>query len=405
MVGSSLACAIAPLRRSDVALRIAVVEADEYHSATQTSFDERTVALTYASKQIFSGLQVWENLRTLEATPITHIHVSDRGHAGATILRADDVKVEALGYVVPHRVVGETLIQQLLGFANVSLFTSTSVKTLTTDKNNAIVSTSRDGQDKHLSASLVVIADGGRSSLAKQAGLISDLENYENHALVTGIQSDRENNHGAFERFTRDGPLALLPKGKRGYAVVWTLPQDRALQLQEAPEDEFLNLLQTTFGYRAGNFLNCTNRNIYPLSKHSLDNPAGNRTVALGNAAHTVHPVAGQGFNLGLRDVAELATQVRDTLDKSEDIGSRQLLDRYSQARKKDTHAVGVLTHGLIKTFANDIPVLRSLRGLGLGLLDTMPMAKRALLERTMGLYGCNSPLVFGQSLAEKSYG
>ncbi|MGU9956947.1 MAG: 2-octaprenyl-6-methoxyphenyl hydroxylase [Arenicellales bacterium WSBS_2016_MAG_OTU3] len=400
MAGASLACALGGLADTENnALRIAMIESVALDDATQPSFDERTVALTYSSKQIFSGLGVWSKMQQSEATPITHIHVSNRGSAGATVLRASDVNCEALGYVVPHRVVGQSLMDTLAGFANITLISPATVNDLQTSADVVSIKLTQENLDRTVYAKLAVLADGGRSPLAKQAGLFSDTQHYDSRALVTTIETNTANNFCAYERFTETGPLALLPKGKTGYAVVWTLPPGQADFQQQRAEKEFLNTLQQTFGYRAGAFTGCGKRKLYPLSKRIMQQPATQRLLALGNAAHSVHPVAGQGFNLGLRDVAELATQIDSALKNKKDIGEQTFLKRYTDSRHKDTASVGAFTDGLIKVFANEFPLPGVACGMGLGLIDLLPFAKRILLHKTMGMQGSNSPLVHGRPL------
>src|SRR5690606_36846953 len=228
--------------------------------------------------------------------------------------------------------------------------------------------------------------EGGRSTLGTEAGLALPLHHYPHKALVAVVGIDRDHGHRAFERFTQHGPLALLPGTGRRTAAAWTLPGEVARPLPTAADGALLAALQDGFGECAGRFVVAGGRRVSPLSLGRLARPAAARVVAIGNAAHIVHPVAGQGFNLGLRDVAELADLLVAAWRDGEDIGADMLLDRYAASRAAQTRRVSAFTDGLISLFTSS--GLGPLRGLGLAAVDRMPPLRRFFLGRTMGLAG-----------------
>jgi 2-octaprenyl-6-methoxyphenol hydroxylase len=379
LAGASLACAV-----GDIAGRIAVVEPFAADDDRQPSFDERTIALTLASKRVFEGLGIWDSVRE-RACPIESIHVSDRGHFGAARLHARDAGQAALGYVVPTRPLGEALSRRMSAHAGITVFCPASGERI--ERREGAVNLFLD-DGSVLSAPLLVLADGGRSSLGAQAGLALTTRPYPQRALVAIVAVDRDHGNRAFERFTEHGPLALLPMTGRRMALAWTLPRERAESLAACAETDFLLALQTEFGGRCGRFERAGSRRVYPLSLGGLSRPAGGRVIAVGNAAHIVHPVAGQGFNLGLRDVAELADLIAECAHAGVDPGSAAVVDRYVRARRGQARRVGLFTDGLISLFTARSPGLGVLRGLGLGLVDVLPPVKRFFLSRTMGQSG-----------------
>jgi len=299
LVGASLACALA-----DIDVGCALIEATPFGQSEQPSYDERTVALTWSSRQIFAGIGVWDEIAEREATPITSIHVSDKGHFGHSLLTADDAGTEALGFVVPHRVLGGVFFSRIESNAAISMYCPSTANAIAPGPETTTV-TLDSGET--LAAKVVVIADGGRSGLAETLGMRGRGRTYRQQALIATLTTDRDTGGLAFERFTSSGPLALLPAGDRRYVMAWTREPDEIDELITADDEVFLAQLQQTIGRRAGEFKDTSARRAYPLRLHELTTPVANRAVAIGNAAHTVHPVAGQGFNLGLRDVAGLA--------------------------------------------------------------------------------------------------
>ena len=395
MVGASMACAL-----THAELKVAVVEAHPANSDAQPSFDERTIALTYSSRQIFAGLGAWDAIdATGEAWPILDIEVSDRGHLGACRLSHEDVGTPALGYVVPTRVMGTVLHEKIEAEDGVELLCPAEV-TGVNRANGRVEAEVRSGEkDRTLSAKLLIIADGGRSSLRDVLGFSGDQKPYKQSALITTVATDRPHGGMAYERFVGSGPLALLPMQTKDFAVVWTLEPADIEAYGDMSDDRFLVRLQLAFGDRAGTFESIGSRRVYPLSLARVDQPNAPRVVAIGNAAHLVHPVAGQGFNLGLKDVADLAQLICDTRERGEDVGGTELIRQYDRVRRRETRNVLEFTDRMIGIFASDFLPFVVGRNLGLLAVDRLPPVKRELLRRTMGLHGQQSKLASGRPL------
>ncbi len=409
MVGASLAVAL-----SFTSKRILVVEPSHPGSAAQPSYDERTVALTYSARNIFSAIGVWKQIESAGVQPIYDIHISNRGHFGQAHLCAAHAGTEALGYVVPTRVIGECLWEQIEQAKNITLCCPATVEALTSTDDNCSVVIAQGKKSTTARCRLVVLADGGRSTLARQSGLVPESKSYGHSAVLSIISVDRPHNGRAYERFTRHGPLALLPLGQSGehessndeknsdrYAVVWSTDNSQVDARLELDDQDFIEALQQEFGDRAGNFFRPTQRKAYPLSNARVESPVNGRVVAIGNAAHTVHPVAGQGFNLGLRDVACLAEIIHDCAVSQ--LGSAQMMHRYASSRLEDTTRVDKFTHSLIEIFANEYAPLSLARNLVLKAIEYCPPAKRLLLRRTMGLAGNHSRLALGLALKNQA--
>ena len=388
LVGASLAVAI-----EHSGLKALVVESEPSTSSKQPSYSERTVALTEGSRRIFDQLGLWETIRENQAEPIKDIHVSNRGRFGITHLSHKDVGTTALGYVVPTRVIGQVLWDRMQNADWLEIACPATVTDLVLSDSHHVVEVSP--HERHspcsdsrraISAKLVVVADGGRSNLAAKCGFVTEENHYDQSAVLSFVSTDRDHHGRAYERFTIEGPLALLPSGNRRFAVVWTTLRSNLKSRLSLDDDQFASELQTAFGDRAGNFKQPSERKSYPLHRNCLTKPASRRTLFVGNAAHTVHPVAGQGFNLGLRDVATLAEMLLDRTIS--DIGSETLLCRYAARRVSDTKRVSYFTHGLIQLFSNENHALALFRNLALGTVELLPPMKRFLLKRTMGLAG-----------------
>ena len=380
LAGASLACALEPLD-----LDITVLESTPLQHDHQPSFDERTIALTYSSRRVLEGIGLWPEIAS-DVGPIHRIHISNRGHSGFTRLDRNLIGTDALGYVIPTRVLGCALTERLRNNPRVDYRCPAEANSIDHDPQNSSIRVEVSGE--HISSSLVVLADGGRSSLAQSIGLKTKEKQYDKEALIGIVGVDRDQDATAYERFTRHGPLALLPLDPRRYALAWTLPKAQASAMVTLPEKVFLEELQDAFGDRVGFFSRCDRLKTYPLRRVEVETPVGDRLIALGNAAHIVHPVAGQGFNLGLRDVAHLAEEILYGLKNDKDLGDSEVLTEYARLRHRQTKRVLRFTEGLLQVFANDYPGLSSGRNFALNMLEILPPAKRMLLKRTAGLSG-----------------
>lgn len=399
MVGASLAVALAPLP-----LRVGLIEAVEFESNAQPSYDDRTVALSYGSKRIFESLGVWSRLEARGATPIQRIHISDRGRFGFARLDASEADVAALGYVVENRALGQALKPVLAETANLTFICPATVEDVVFSESAASVTFRRGGDSRDgggrprleqavgkpetLSARLVVAADGGTSPVRNKAGIEARRTDYHQTALVTNVTPEQSHRNVAYERFTSSGPLAFLPMSENRCAVVWSLSPEKAEALLALDTVQFMAALQEQFGTRLGRLLKVGKRAAYPLALTKVSEHIRPRLVLIGNAAHTVHPVAGQGFNLGLRDVAVLAQVLNEAQHAGRDIGELAMLEGYASWRKRDNLAISTFTDGLVRTFSNDLAPLSFARNLGLVAVDLFPPAKRLLLRLSMGLAG-----------------
>jgi 2-octaprenyl-6-methoxyphenol hydroxylase len=387
MVGASFALALRNTR-----LRVLLVESVPPDSAAQPSFDERTTALGNGSKQIFETLGVWPAMAA-ESSPIRAIHVSDAGRFGVARLDAREQGVHAFGYVVPNRAIGRALWQALREAPNVTLAVPAQVTNAMLRDDGVLLdvvteTTTERGVEKvteRIRASVAVAADGAGSVLRTSAGIDASVEDYEQVAIVVNAATERPNNGEAFERFTASGPLAVLPVTGGGYTVVWAVAPARAAELVALDENAFAAELLSAFGWRAGRWTKIGRRNTYPLALSRAAETVAGRVVLIGNAAQALHPVAGQGFNLGLRDAATLAEMLAGAAG---DPDYTELLARFSTWRAEDRQGVTRFTDGLVKLFGNDTPGVGLVRNFGLLLFDLSPAAKRALSRVSWGFAG-----------------
>lgn len=383
MVGASLAIALGKLP-----LKVALIEAVEFESNAQPSYDDRTIALSYGSKRIFDTLGVWDRVEASGATPIQHIHISDRGRFGFARLAAADAGVEAMGWVVENRALGQALKPLLAATPNLTFLCPATMQDIEFANDAASVTVRRGDKSEIFRTRLVVAADGGHSAVRERAGIATTRTEYHQTALVTNITPEQPHRNVAYERFTDSGPLALLPMSTNRCAVVWSLPPERVEALLALDDAVFLELLQERFGTRLGRLLRVGKRTAYPLAYTKVAEHIRPRLVLIGNAAHTMHPVAGQGFNLGLRDVAALAEVLNSALRDGSDIGGLDVLRQYADWRRRDVFAISAFTNSLVRIFSNDYAPVGLARNFGLVAVDLFPPAKRALLRLSMGLGG-----------------
>ncbi|MEJ2552928.1 MAG: 2-octaprenyl-6-methoxyphenyl hydroxylase [Gammaproteobacteria bacterium] len=398
MVGASLAIAL-----GGSALRIALLEAVPFRSASQPSYDDRAIALAYGTHRIFAAMDLWDVLRG-EATPIHSIHISDRGHFGFTRLDCRDEGVEALGYVAVSRAMGAVLAERLQQLSNVEVICPATVTNVVIGGCHAEVEIDGDAAAaRRLTASLVVAADGAKSQVREWLGIGTVHWDYGQTAVITNVTPEHPHHNRAFERFTDSGPLALLPMSEKRCSVVWTVRSELAEDVTAMDDVAFLNALQRRFGGRLGTFQRVGARRAYPLMLVRAKEHVRPRLALIGNAAHTLHPVAGQGFNLGLRDVAVLAEVLYDAAAAGRDIGDMQVLQSYARWRRRDHSKMIAFTDGLARVFANPLTPLRLLRNAGLLAVDMMPPLKHVLTRHTMGLAGRLPRLARGLPLVRSS--
>ena len=380
MVGASMARALRPL-----GLRTLVVEAVAPGEPLQPSFDERSTALSRGTRKAFAAMGLWDAIEP-HVTPIEAIHVSDRGRFGFCRIEAAEQRVDALGYVIVNRLLGEVLEETLADLGD-ELARPAGIVSLEADDRAVSVTFERAGERRTATARLLIAADGGRSTVRQLCGIGHSRTDYEQVAITGNLLTSKPHGNVAYERFTTDGPIALLPFTDQRSAFVWTLPPDRAGDVLGLDSSQFLASFQRAFGWRLGRFSRVGARASYPLALTQADALRAPRTVLIGNAAHGLHPVAGQGFNLGMRDVAALAEVVADALDAGGDIGADEVLERFVSWRRTDQRKVVGFTDTLVRLFGDD-GVLAAARDAGMLGLDVLPGAKRAFARHTMGLAG-----------------
>jgi 2-octaprenyl-6-methoxyphenol hydroxylase len=337
--------------------------------------DARTLAMSYGSRLILERLGVWAQIDPV--TPIESIHVSQRGGFGRTLLSAREVDLPALGYVVRYSAL-QQVFDDALSSAHITLMTGAEVIGMETSQDAVDIGFRTRESTQSTSAKLLIIADGG-ASLGLRAGAAVKVREYGQDAIVGLVDTSRPHGYRAYERFTPDGPIALLPFQNR-YALVWTASPETADRILSLPDASFLDKLQLHFGDRAGRFTHITHRARFALALRYVGDPVMARAVMLGNAAQALHPIAGQGFNMGLRDAWELGEIL--SLNASLDPGRHEGLARYRALRRSDRLRGIALTHSLVKIFSNDAAPLRVARGAALSLLELVPPAKRAFMQR-----------------------
>ncbi len=371
-VGAALALAL-----RDSKLKVCVLEA---RPADTASNDARALALSYGSRLLLDRLGVWNTLQGI--SPIRTIHISQKQSFGRAVLHASEMNVPELGYVLPYPAL-QNVLTDVLRNSDVMSSYGASVTRLENSDGHAAISYKQDGAEHTLHARLAVVADGGKL-LAQQYP--PEVRDYGQSALITHITCSAPQAEMAFERFTPQGPLALLPF-KNGYELVWTASHQAAQEMLAWDDAKFLRELHQHFGDRVGEFLTVSKRTCFPLVlRRALQQIPMPHTVLLGNAAQTLHPVAGQGFNMGLRDAWELAQEILDA--KPEELGTAAMLTAYRAHRRTDREAGIRFTDGLVRLFSNDLPLVSAGRAAALTALDCLPFAKKFVAKRMM--FGAN---------------
>lgn len=384
-------------------------------SAT-TNNGARPIALSASSARILDTLGVWSSVSS-QACPIEMVHVREQGHFGVVRLRASEHGVPALGYVTDANVISSALSRVVGDAEHVTRVGASRVERvwMSTDHAQcelAVVSTAEHGLPKgavgellgepstdgavKCSAQLLVVADGGQSSLCATLGIDSDRHDYQQMAVACAVRPERDHQGIAYERFTSQGPLAMLPIKGGDCAVVWSLSCQRAEEIAALRDADFTQALRKAFGRRLGRFVDVEARSVFPLSLVRARQLTSRRAVLIGNAANQLHPVAGQGLNLGLRDAAVLADLIADAVRAGQDPGADALLQTYAQRRSREQRNVVRFTDALARGFSSGPPWFGWIRGAGLLALDVLPGARHVLARHAMGLGGSHARLLRG---------
>lgn len=394
MVGASLAAALIQASNA-LDLRMAIVEAHALPESAiegyQPSYDARSTALAYGSRVIYERMGIWDALQTHLAA-INDIHVSDQGRFGITRLRASEERVPALGYVVENRWLGQVLLARLQesDATNIDFICPATVTGIQSAEQNMQLQLEQEGVVSQLTAELVVMADGGRSTLRQQMGIGYQQQDYQQHAIVTNLTPGQPHQGVAYERFTRNGPMALLPledqNGEPRIALVWTVPSDQLEETLALSDTEFMARLQDTFGYRLGYFQRVGERHHYPLKLTFAEEQVRKGLVLLGNAAHALHPIAGQGYNLALRGAVRLAEYIIQAKQTGEPLGQLSDLQLFQELVRGDQQKTVGFSDQTMKLFSNNQPLLALGRSAGLQMLDSCPLMKTVFARSAMGL-------------------
>lgn len=394
MAGATLALAIS---RWAPRLRLRIIEAfplpdnagpEDY----QPSYDARSTALAWGTAEIYRQLDLWDAI-AVRATPIQHIHVSQRGRFGATRLAASEHGQPALGYVVDNRWLGQVLLAALRNNPQIAWDAPTRVADARVQAQGMRLMLEREGRSAALDAGLLVLADGGRSGLRDCLGFAVDQKDYHQHALIANVTTANSHGFTAYERFTEQGPLALLPRGapdRAGHenALVWTLPESQVEEVLGWDDATFLTHLQAAFGWRLGRMEKVGERTSYPLTLNRVHEPVGARVALVGNAAQSLHPVAGQGFNLAIRGLMHLAGGLAKQASLADETVVNEVLGHYAATYAQDRQRVMGLSDSLATLFDDQSPIPPAARELGLIGLDLVAPARRWFARQAMGLGG-----------------
>ncbi|WP_180024157.1 FAD-dependent oxidoreductase [Acinetobacter sp. YH1901134] len=356
---------------------------EPYHS----SFDARNSALSRRTVQIYQELGLWDALQE-HATPILEVNITEQGSFGKARLKAEQEKVESFGQVIENAWLGRVLLTEVKKEPLIELIDGVQVTALNQDANHAFIEAQRAEEQLKLQSKIVIAADGRDSFCRKALGIGASVHDYDQVAIVTTVQTSKPHGHVGFERFSPLGPLALLPlPGEYRRSVVWPVPKGTEGEWMGDENDQhFLDALQETYGDRAGKFQKTGKRFSFPLSQVLAEKQAVGRVVLMGNAAHTIHPVAGQGFNLCMRDAYVLRRYLKEQVEKNADLGDAAMLLDYEKSRLTDQQRVIKFCDSVVRGFSNQNPFLKLIRNTGLVAFDTIPGIKPLVANYAMGL-------------------
>ncbi|MBS0357856.1 MAG: 2-octaprenyl-6-methoxyphenyl hydroxylase [Proteobacteria bacterium] len=395
IVGASLAYAL-----KDLPLKIAMVEAFPSQQKLQKDFDARSIALSFGSYRIFETLNLWSSIAA-HAEPIKEIHISDRGRFGATRFNAKEKNLSAFGYLVELQDLMNVLYDACRSASHIDWFCPARCEKVVLEQPNSTIYLDTPEGEVILSAALIVGADGTQSTLRKLVEIKTQEWSYPHSAIVANVGLKRSHEQKAFERFADEGAVALLPMQNQRAALIWNVKQELVHEWLALSDADFLKRLQTVFGYRLGRLTHVGKRSAFPLKMVKAQESVRTGLVLIGNASHTLHPIAGQGFNLGLRDVATLAEVIAEGLKNQELLGDLKLLNRYQSRRDSDQKKMIAFTDGLTRIFHQHWLPVALLRDLGLLGIDIFPPLKKTLMQHTMGMGGQLSYLTSGLPLTE----
>jgi 2-octaprenyl-6-methoxyphenol hydroxylase len=391
LVGSSLAAALA-----SSSYRIALIDSQPLAEINfkADQLDGRSIALALSSKKMFSALGMWNRLQE-HATAIKKIHISDQGRFGATRLDSARYEIESFGYLVPAEHLIHTLNEQVDSLDHVTRIQPYKVSAIENYSDHVVLK--QDDGDE-IQASLLIAADGANSFIRKALGIEVEEKQYQQSAIVGSLECEQAHNNTAYERFTEEGPLALLPREGNRCGFIWMNPTESA-EINLALDDQaFIDKLQTAFGFRLGHIKAISKRFSYPLALLMSEQRVQQRVVLIGNAAQTLHPIAGQGLNLALRDIAKLVEMIEMLGENYLNSIDEQLIE-YENKRQPDIEKTVRFTDRLNFLFNADYPVLKQSRGLGLAMLGAIPVLEQRIVKQNLGEEGSNASLLRGNAV------
>ena len=401
IVGGGLVGLCAGLALQHPDRKISIIESNslsqsQKDTSCSSGLNTRSIALSYASIQIFKALDIWNDIKNL-ASPIRTIHISAKGRWGVCRLNATDYDLDALGYVIESQLLGLCLLEKVKQNKSIRLITNATFESakFNTEEKIRLGFHTTESSDC-LYTDLLLIADGAQSKARESMGIEHRTIDYAQSAIITNVCFDKPIKAAAYERFTDSGPLAMLPLGHNRYACVWTCKPEVALELIALDDTDFIQLLQQCFGFRLGFIEQVGERFSFPLQRTEAQSLTNKRCVVIGNAANALHPVAGQGFNLGLRDIASLQA-VLEGREFSEPDELSKLLGGYEQLRQAEQRQVIRLGDGLVSLFSNDLPLLNHARSAALALLDILPALKSEVALSGMGLATGSNTMLRGR--------
>ena len=381
MVGATLACGLAEEAEN---LSIALIDANAPNfDWDNNSFDMRVSAITRASQTLFKNIDVWEKIVELRVCPYQDMYVWDAEGKGKVHFDSADMGEADLGHIIENRVIVKALHQRVAEISNIDLLCPVKIESINfhDDKTELVL------DDKTtLSSKLVVGADGTRSWIRQQADIAVKGWDFDQAALVTTVKTEKHHENTAWQRFLKTGPLAFLPLTDGYSSIVWSTSPEEAKRLTEISKDDFAKELEQAFESKLGKIESVAGRAVFPLRLFETLNYVKPRLALVGDAAHTIHPLAGQGVNLGLSDVASLITVIVDALNDKKDIGDLKVLRRYERWRRADNRSMLVAMDGIKRLFGSELSIVKDLRSVGLNVTDRITPLKNILMRQAMGL-------------------
>ncbi|MFD2166082.1 2-octaprenyl-6-methoxyphenyl hydroxylase [Thalassotalea euphylliae] len=383
---SGLLTAVALSHQTNFA-RIAIIESNDLSTASNVSFDDRVIALSHGSVDYIKQLGVWHQM-SADATAIEHIHISDRGNYGKARIAANDHNVDALGHVVPLSSIANTLLQKAKTFSTIDWLSPNSIAKIEflAERVELVLDNTQQ-----INTKLLVACDGGQSMCRKAAGIANTSRDYQQSAVIANVTTQNPHNNVAYERFTEQGPIAMLPMTGNQCSLVWTVNHDNAEIIKTLNEQAFCQALEEAFGRYLGAIEGTTKRSVFPLKLVQAERQTFHRLALVGNASHAIHPIAGQGFNLGIRDIKELVQLLsegnKDTQkeERSFDPGRGKVLNQYQQCRGQDQQEIITLTDSMVTLFSNELPPLVAGRNVGVKVMNYCRALQQAFVNKTMG--------------------